>query len=254
VRRTDPSKICQFSFTSCLVCIFLLEGCGNSNLAPLISRHTLVEELQVFSDGQIVSDPTSRSTHYVVRKGDTLHSIAWRYAIPYQDLVKWNKIASPDLINIGSKLRLTAHTRQNQPILSGNVKNGEQGNTASPKGVTWGWPSAHRRFSRSQLGSGRGLSIKGVIGESVKAAASGIVVYSGNGLRGYGELLIIQHNENFLSAYGHNHRRLVSEGDFVTLGGKIATMGKTESKDVKLYFEIRQRGKPVNALNYLPGK
>jgi lipoprotein NlpD len=80
------------------------------------------------------------------------------------------------------------------------------------------------------------------------------VVYSGSGLRGYGELLIIQHARNFLSAYGHNQKLFVSEGDFVTLGEKIATMGRTESKEVNLYFEIRQKGKPVDIFNYLPEK
>ena len=231
--------------------ICLLVSCEKSSLAPLGSRDTLLEPLQVFSNGKILSDPTSRSTHYVVRKGDTLHGIAWRHASQYDDLVEWNKIDSPDLIAIGSVLRLTSSVDRSKSITKVKRNVDGQINPKPYKELTWGWPSQHRRFTRSQLGSGRGLSFKGLQGETVKAAASGTVVYSGSGLRGYGELVIIQHAGNFLSAYGHNRKLFVTEGDFVRLGEKIATMGKTESKEVNLYFEIRQRGKPVNVLNYL---
>jgi len=234
--------------------IFLLVSCQKSGLAPLVSRDTVPEPLKVFSNGQILSDPTRRSIRYVVRKGDTLHGIAWRHATQYEDLVKWNKIDSPDLIAIGSVLRLTSSVDQSKSITKVQANAGSRITTNSYKVLTWGWPSQHRRFQHSQLGSGRGLSFKGALGETVKAAASGTVVYSGSGLRGYGELLIIQHAKNFLSAYGHNQKLFVSEGDFVTLGQKIATMGRTESKEVNLYFEIRQKGKPVDVFNYLPGK
>lgn len=235
-----------------LVGLFLLVSCGKSSLAPLASRDTLREPLQVFSNGQVVPEPAARSTHYVVRIGDTLHGIAWRHAAQYEDLVEWNKIVSPDLITIGSVLRLTSSVDQIKPIIKKKVKEGAQVTSNAYKEVRWGWPSPHRRFVRSQLGRGRGLSFKGVLGETVKAAASGTVVYSGSGLRGYGELLIIQHTGNFLSAYGHNQKLLVSEGDFVTLGEEIATMGIAESKEINFYFEIRQKGKPVDVLDYLP--
>ncbi len=254
MRRIETSKVYQFVLKRGFVCIIVLAGCGDANWAPLVSRETYIEMLQVFSDGEIVSDPTSRSTHYIVRKGDTLRGIAWRHALPYDDFVTWNRIVRPDLIKVGTTLRLAALTSENDSILAPKTEKVGQGSKASIKEVFWGWPSVPKQFARSELGSGRGITINGAIGTPVKAAASGVVVYGGNGLRGYGELLIIQHGANFLSAYGHNDRRLVSEGDFVTLGETIATMGKTESKEVKLYFEIRHRGKPVNVLNYLPGK
>lgn len=237
-----------------LVGFFLLVSCQKSGLAPLVSRDMVLEPLQVFSNGQILSDPTRRSIRYVVRKGDTLHGIAWRHATQYEDLVEWNKIDSPDLIAIGSVLRLTSSVDESKSITKLQANAGSLITANSYKGLTWGWPSQHRRFVHSQLGSGRGISFKGLLGETVKAAASGTVVYSGSGLRGYGELLIIQHARNFLSAYGHNQKLFVSEGDFVTLGEKIATMGRTESKEVNLYFEIRQKGKPVDIFNYLPEK
>ena len=232
--------------------IVFIVSCQKSSLAPLVSRDTLPEPLQIFSNGKILSDPTQRSIRYVVRKGDTLHGIAWRHAIQYEDLVAWNKIDSPDLIVIGSVLRLTAAVGRSKSSAEVKANAGSYVTTNSLKGLTWGWPCQHRRFVHSRLGSGRGLSFKGVLGETVKAAASGIVVYSGSSLRGYGKLLIIQHSRNFLSAYGHNQKLFVSEGDFVALGEKIATMGSTESKEVNLYFEIRQKGKPVDAFNYLP--
>jgi len=234
--------------------IFLLVSCQKSGLAPLASRDTVLEPLQVFSNGQILSDPTRRSMRYVVRKGDTLHGIAWRHAARYEDLVEWNKIDSPDLIAIGSVLRLSSSVDQSKSITKVQANAGSRIKANSYEGLTWGWPSRHRKFEHSQLGSGKGLSFKGLLGETVKAAASGTVVYSGSGLRGYGELLIIQHARNFLSAYGHNQKLFVSEGDFVRLGEKIATMGRTESKEVNLYFEIREKGKPVDISNYLPEK
>jgi lipoprotein YgeR len=253
VKFLESSNVRRFRSIG-LVGIFLLMSCEKSGLAPMVSRETLLVPLQVISNGQILPDPTRRSIHYVVRKGDTLHGIAWRHATQYEDLVEWNKVDTPDLIVIGSVLRLSSSIDQSESITKVKAKANGQIIINPNKGLKWGWPSQHRRFARSQLGGGIGLSFKGVLGETVKAAASGTVVYSGNGLRGYGELLIIQHAGNFLSAYGHNQKLFVSEGDFVTLGEKIATMGKTESKEVNLYFEIRQKGKPVDAFNHLPEK
>lgn len=253
MKLLGSSDFARFRFIG-LVGVFFLVGCEKSSLAPLISKDTLRQPLQVFSNGQVVPDPAVRSTHYVVRRGDTLHGIAWRHAAQYEDLVEWNKIGSPDLITIGSVLRLVSSVDQIKPIIKRKTKGRGQIASKSYTGVTWGWPSQHRRFVRSQLGRGRGLTFKGVLGETIKAAAAGTVVYSGSGLRGYGELLIIQHAGNFLSAYGHNQKLLVSEGDFVTLGEEIATMGITESKEVNLYFEIRQKGKPVDVFDCLPKK
>lgn len=98
----------------------------------------------------------------------------------------------------------------------------------------------------------KGVKISGQSGEAVLASASGAVVYSGNGLRGYGNLIIIKHNDTYLSAYAHNSRILVKEGDSVTKGQKIAEMGNTDSDTVQLHFEIRKNGKPVDPLIYLP--
>jgi lipoprotein NlpD len=131
------------------------------------------------------------------------------------------------------------------------------GTTRSAGGITWQWPASGKVIGGFQAGGGgdgAGLNIAGNMGDPVRAAASGTVVYSGNGLIGYGELIIIKHNDTFLSAYGHNSKRLVKEGDRVSAGQEIALMGASGAPRVELHFEIRKDGKPVDPLGYLPQK
>ncbi len=120
-------------------------------------------------------------------------------------------------------------------------------------GVNWGWPATGQVISRFSEKS-KGVGISGQPRQAILASAPGTVVYSGNGLRGYGNLIIIKHNDNYLSAYGHNSKLLVHEGDNVSKGQKIAEMGQTDSGVVKLHFEIREKGKPVDPLGYLPAR
>ena len=121
-------------------------------------------------------------------------------------------------------------------------------------GVHWRWPGAGNVIGTFVAGdqTKQGIDIAGKAGDPVQAAADGEVVYSGNGLLGYGELIIVKHNANFLSAYGHNRARLVKEGDKVKAGQQIAEMGSSASSRDELHFEIRKNGKPVNPLDYLP--
>ncbi|WP_153447593.1 peptidoglycan DD-metalloendopeptidase family protein [Vibrio algicola] len=118
----------------------------------------------------------------------------------------------------------------------------------------WVWPTRGRVISKFALGDqgNKGLDIAGQRGQDVSATASGVVVYAGNALRGYGNLIIIKHNEDYLSAYAHNDSLLITEGQSVKTGQKIATMGSTGTNSVRLHFEIRYKGKPVNPNNYLP--
>lgn len=118
-------------------------------------------------------------------------------------------------------------------------------------GIKWIWPT-EGRISSHFLKSTKGMDISGKIGQPVLASAAGKVVYSGTGLRGYGKLIIIKHNNAYLSAYAHNNKLLVKEGQTVSRGQVIAEMGKTDSKLVRLHFEIRKNGKPVDPLKYLP--
>ncbi|HKV66225.1 MAG TPA: peptidoglycan DD-metalloendopeptidase family protein, partial [Rhodanobacteraceae bacterium] len=131
------------------------------------------------------------------------------------------------------------------------------GATRNAGGVTWQWPASGKVVGGFQAGSGgdgAGLNIAGNMGDPVRAAASGTVVYSGNGLIGYGELIIIKHNDTYLSAYGHNSKRLVKEGEHVSAGQEIALMGASGAPLVELHFEIRKDGKPVDPLGYLPAR
>ena len=123
-------------------------------------------------------------------------------------------------------------------------------------GVTWRWPADGKVVGTYVAGdqTKQGLDIAGSAGDTVRAAADGEVVYSGNGLIGYGELIIVKHNANFLSAYGHNRKRLVKEGERVKAGQEIAEMGSTSASRDELHFEIRKNGKPVNPLDYLPAR
>jgi lipoprotein NlpD len=120
--------------------------------------------------------------------------------------------------------------------------------------VEWNWPAAGKVIApfNEASSSGKGLDIGGKNGQPVLAAGPGKVVYSGNGLRGYGKLVIIKHNKTYLSAYAHNHKILVKEGQSVTRGQKIAEMGDSDADQVKLHFEIRRFGKPVDPIKYLP--
>jgi lipoprotein NlpD len=128
--------------------------------------------------------------------------------------------------------------------------------TANVSGVAWRWPGAGKMLGGFVGGdqTKQGIDIAGNAGDPVNAAADGEVVYSGNGLIGYGELIIVKHNASFLSAYGHNRKRLVQEGEKVRAGQQIAEMGSSASSRDELHFEIRRNGKPVNPLDYLPAR
>ena len=122
----------------------------------------------------------------------------------------------------------------------------------APDDVAWAWPSNGKMIGTYSEAGNKGVDIGGRSGDPVLAAADGRVVYAGAGLRGYGELIIIKHNATYLSAYAHNRKILVKEKDQVTRGQKIAEMGNTDADAVKLHFEIRKQGKPIDPLPYLP--
>lgn len=143
------------------------------------------------------------------------------------------------------------------PAIQAAVPTPPAGATRNAAGITWQWPASGKVIGGFQAGGGgdgAGLNIEGDMGDPVRAAASGTVVYSGNGLIGYGELIIIKHNDTYLSAYGHNSKRLVKEGDRVSAGQEIALMGASGAPRVELHFEIRKDGKPVDPLGYLPSR
>ena len=197
---------------------------------------------------------------HTVHRGDTLYAVAWRYHLDYRELARWNGIKPPYLIYPSDRLLLRPRPRQPPRSTPTAPKATEPAPLpvrpkAKPQPATrisWRWPAdgKHRNVD-STLGR-KGLEIRGVRGQAIRAAAPGTVVYSGSGLIGYGKLIIIKHNDVFLSAYAHNDSIVVEEGTSVSGGQKIAEMGSSNAKEAMLHFEIRRNGKPVPPLQYLP--
>jgi lipoprotein NlpD len=209
-----------------------------------------------------------------VHSGETLYSIAWRYGLDYRALARRNHIAAPYHVHTGEILYLrkapttaTANTTTTTPTSSNQIQQPttttttmlttvdtddyfETGKEPTATVDFWHWPAVGR-VSGGFSQFNKGINISGTTGAPIYAAAAGKVVYSGHGLRGYGNLLIIKHNSTYLTAYAHNQKNLVTEGQWVKMGQIIAEMGNTGASKVMLHFEIRRGGDPVNPLIYL---
>jgi lipoprotein NlpD len=243
--------------------LFCLLACGGGYRAPVEERG---------------AKPRVVPSSYSVRRGDTLFSIAWRYGLDYRQLARSNNISSPYTIYPGQKIYLsqkppakvktstsTTVSPVSKPPSSSTEKSpapapatpGPAPRKASPAGAAigeWRWPTTGK-VSRSYSSSvHKGIDISGARGDAIYAVAAGTVVYAGTGIVGYGELLIVKHNEVYLSAYGHNSRLLVGEGVQVRAGQKIAEKGSSGTDTVKLHFEIRKEGKPVDPKRLLPAR
>jgi lipoprotein NlpD len=204
------------------------------------------------------SGPGRTDTYYRVQGGDTVYGVARKTGTRMRDIVAWNGLKKPYLIRPGQRLRIAAPATSRSGAVERPRSASAPRVTARPRGRPvsvgkWLWPTAGkigRGFSPSN--GSKGVDIVGREGQPIVASAGGQVVYQGSGLRGYGKLIIIKHNTDYLSAYAHCSTILVKEGATVTQGERIATMGRTGTTDVKLHFEIRLRGNPVNPLSYLP--
>lgn len=206
---------------------------------------------------------------YTVRRGDTLYSIAWRHGLNYRDVARWNGIGSNYVIYPGQKLRLhpsggapartagrpaatTPAPRTTSPPATGGARPAAPARPPGPP-VAWQWPvTGGTATLTTRPNGGHGLTIAGRQGSDIRAAGPGSVVYTGTGLLGYGQLVIIKHNDTYLSAYGHLQTVLVSEGASVNAGQRIASMGQGPQGSPMLYFEIRVQGTPSNPLVLLP--
>lgn len=254
-----------------------LMACGSPQPAYVVDR------------AQPPSRKIPNSNTHQVNRGETLFSIAWRYGLDYRQLANHNKIRPPYTIYPGQRIRLdvgaapkavasptrpaitparprpttVAPATTKAPTTRATSPRSENATPKvtsvskppfSPGTPTWQWPVQGRVLSgfHGNNGLNKGIDIAGNLGQPVLAAASGQIVYAGSGLRGYGKLLIIKHNETYLSAYAHNDHLLVKEGDVVKAGQKIADMGSSGTDRVKLHFEIRREGTPVDPMRYLP--
>lgn len=306
------------SFLIAFLAALLLGGCAHSRVVsrdydntPRAAAHGSARPIS-----HAATQPLPANALHVVRAGETLYGISFRYGLRYQDVAAWNGIGDPYTIEIGQRLRLRPVARGASAI-AGNVPGQSRNprvqspssNAQASPGLTgaiaaapaqaysrpaimpapgtqlprpipgattpaapasssvppaptvtpgatppWRWPTQGQIIGRYVAGdqTQQGINIAGSAGQNVVAAADGVVVYSGSGLVGYGELIIIKHSDEWLSAYAHNRRRLVGEGTRVRSGDTIAEMGRTGAARDMLHFEIRRNGKPVDPLALLP--
>lgn len=230
--------------------------------------------ISVISLGLSACSYKNHNKYHIVKKGDTLYSVAKRHNLKLDHLAKINFIKFPYTISKGQKLVLSDNrklqrlniktSKKNSAILSPttvttktayNYNNQEPAKYIANK--DWAWP-AHGQIVKQFTAAGpnkvQGIEIAGKKGDPILSTANGKVVYSGNNLRGYGNLVIIKHNQDFLSAYAHNEKILVKEQQEVKKGQQIATMGDSEAKSVLLHFEVRYKGKPIDPLRVLATK
>ncbi len=208
----------------------------------------------------------SHARRHVVERGETLYAIAFRYDQDYRQLAMANRLRSPYTLRVGQVLRLqaahlpaqeTRPLRRNKPMSYKQPawptsKQHAKFYSARQRYVGWLWP-VHGRVVVAyapQLGK-KGIDIAGKKGEQIHAASGGVVAYAGSGLSGYGNLIIIKHDNQYLTAYGNNLRNLVREGQRIRAGQAIAEIGVVDRRYWGVHFEIRKAGKPVNPLNYL---
>lgn len=221
--------------------------------------------------------------YYTVKPGDTLIRIGLDNGQSHKDIVRWNNIENPNKIEVGQVLRVlpptVEGTVQAKPVASSTVTGAPIGSIASAPAkpasaaaapspvasspssaaggdddIGWIWPGNGAVLAGFDEAKNKGLDIGGAAGDPVLAAADGRVVYAGAGLRGYGNLIILKHNGTYLTAYAHNQALMVKEDQAVKKGQKIAEMGNSDADRVKLHFEVRRQGKPVDPAKYLPAR
>jgi len=235
----------------------LLTGCaGTSVRAP------------VRSPGHAGAAAKDAQLTHVVRRGETLYAIAFSHGLDFRKLAGWNGIADPYLIYPGQRLSLVSRSRpvvgrSAPPASRAREKKSVQKpaqkpaspapkEAAQPLQGAWIWPTQGQLIADFGQTGRKGIDISGKVGQAVVAANSGKVVYSGGGLKGYGQLIIVKHNDIYLSAYAHNQKLLVAEGERIKQGQRIAAMGRAGNQEAVLHFEVRREGKPVDPLSYLP--
>ncbi len=232
--------MCQFNrVVSFIIMAMFLAGCAGVQSKAPVQPH---------------KRDLTKGSYYTVKKGDTLYSIGFRSGHGYKRLAAWNGISPPYKIYQGQKLKLfrgTKHKKTQIKKKSNKKTSSISINNRKVLKLYWQWPVRGRLLKNFYHTGNKGIDIAGRVGQKIKAAEAGLVVYSGSGLLGYGNLLIIKHNYLYLSAYAHNRRLLVKEGQKVKKGQLIAEMGIGVDAKPALHFEIRKNGKSVNPLNYL---
>jgi lipoprotein NlpD len=254
---------------------------GSTVPAPAASAGAATPEVKPLPG----AENAGKAGYYTVKPGDTLIRIALDNGQSTRDLIKWNVLDNPNRIEVGQVLRVVAPgidaaavTSKSVPTAKvesrpldakGNAAAAAASSSASAPAVAavqtpaakdgdedpvWGWPAAGPVNIGFDDQRNKGLAFFGKAGDPVLAAADGRVMYAGSGLRGYGNMVIIKHNSLYLTAYAHNQTLLVKEDQAVRKGQKIAEMGSSDSDQVKLHFEVRKQGKPIDPAKLLPGR
>ena len=282
------------------VAVVLLAGCASGSRAPVEDRVAPKAAAAVPATSAVSAvapevikplpgvENLGKAGYYAVKPGDTLIRIGLDNGQNWKDLVRWNELENPNLIEVGQVLRVVppgsdptqAGTRpiaapkvESRPLDAAvvaaapataalSLPSSTPLPIASPsstrdsgdENINWAWPAGGNVVAPFDEGRNKGLSIAGRVGDPVLAAADGRVVYAGSGLRGYGNLVILKHNNTYLTAYAHNQVLLVKEDQNVKRGQKIAEMGSTDAERVQLHFEIRKQGKPIDPARLLPSR
>jgi len=266
----------------------VLSGCGTRlTKAPVEDRGPSAGVAVVSQPGTVSvldkplpgAENAGKSGYYTVKPSDTLIRIGLESGQSWKDLARWNNLDNPNLIEVGQVLRVippdSPAVVTTRPVVTTVIAPGT-GSSKTPaathapvassksapapaasggdEDVGFIWPANGSLLAGFDEARNKGYDISGKAGDPVMAAADGRVVYAGAGLRGYGNLIILKHNNTFLTAYAHNQTLLVKEDQSVRKGQKIAEMGSTDADRVKLHFEIRRQGKPVDPSRYLPNR
>jgi lipoprotein NlpD len=260
MRSAVPARLALILVSSTV----LLSACSTTRTKPatVIDRSRSESAAAAAPSASIPTPPG----YYRVKRGDTVLRIALDHGQSYRDIVRWNNLTDPNQIEVDQLLlvRPPANAMTVKPLTSAAAtapqKMAEP--TAEPKieavkpdapppGIRLSWPAKGKVLDDFVDGKSKGIEIAGKLGDPIQAASDGRVVYAGNSLRGYGNLVIVKHDNTYLTAYAHNRNLLVKEGDAVRKGQKIAEMGDTDANSVRLHFELRVNGKPVDPLPFL---
>jgi len=270
-----------------LAVVLVAAGCSNQRLAqpaPVEDRSSIRPDVKLLPGAENAGKPG----YYTVRPGDTLFRIALDSGQPWRDVQAWNNLTNPNVLEVGQVLRVVPPASVAPVVVAGAsapltastaavTSTGVVARPLAPAGtatasvtpapapaapaapepaggdeINFVWPAQGTLVATFDEAKNKGVSIAGRVGDPVVAAADGRVVYAGAGLRGYGNLIILKHNNTYLTAYAHNQALLVREDQAVRQGQRIAEMGSSDSDRVKLHFEVRRQGKPVDPLNHLP--
>lgn len=265
---------------TCVLLTLVACGSGSINRAPVEERVTRAGDV----NGVVPSvkppqgfEHAGKPGYYTVKPGDTLTRIALENGQSPRDIALWSQVENPNRIEVGQVLRVVPPVNQEvqvQAVPRASVSTGTLAQPAAPalasttaanetrpapttapeSDINWIWPTNGPVLAGFDDVKNKGIDIGGTAGEPVLAAADGRVVYVGAGLRGYGNLIILKHNNVYLTAYAHNQTLLVKEDQSVLKGQKIAEMGNSDADRVKLHFEVRRQGKPVDPAKYLPAR